>query len=278
MIRFFLHVIFLCSFLGQNLILFSKTENKLFYDAVRAEATGDLPLAVSLYEEAATISKSPNLYGNLANLYCKTEKYGKAVINYRRALLLDPTNRIIKNNLDYALKIANLGSKNSDFSSYLDTNSVDFWVVSLSVLFWMGALLLAFLFFLGWPMIRLIVPVIIWCSLLGFMMWVVDISSENRDLLKRELIVLTTDLSDGNSTVRLPLRRFAGTGSSANTHVFPGESLWLTLTDDSTPQTHLSKGEKLWYLVHNRNKTKKGWIQRDSFAFLIPDEQENKNY
>jgi hypothetical protein len=78
--------------------------------------------------------------------------------------------------------------------------------------------------------------------------------------------------------VRLPLRRFAGSGSSANTHVFPGESLWLTLTDDSTPQTHLSKGEKLWYLVHNRNNTKKGWIQRDSFAFLIPDEQENKNY
>ena len=277
MIRFILHVIILGLFLTQSLSLFSKTENKLFYDAVRAEATGDLPLAVSLYEETATIRKSPNLYGNLANLYCKTEKYGKAVLNYRRALLLDPANRIIKSNLDYALKIANLDSKNSNFSSYLNSSSVDFWIISLSALFWVGALILAFLFFLGWPMIRLLVPTLIWCSLLGFIMWMVDMCSENRDLLKRELIVLATDLNDGNSSVRVPLRRFAGTGSSANTYVLPGESLWLTLADDSLPQTHQSKGEKLWYLVHSKNNIKKGWVQKDSFGFLIPGEQEKRN-
>ena len=48
--------------------------------------------AISLYKEAMTTDGvSPQLYYNLGNAYYRTGKLGQAVINYERALKLDPS-------------------------------------------------------------------------------------------------------------------------------------------------------------------------------------------
>ena len=107
MTRFISTLVVLCFIGSQSLIANSK--DKLFYDAVRAEASGDLLTAIDLYEGASKVSKSSNLHGNLANLYFKTEKYGKAVLNYRRALLLDPGNRAFQEK--FKLRFRNCRSK-----------------------------------------------------------------------------------------------------------------------------------------------------------------------
>ena len=124
MTRFISTLVVLCFIGSQSLIANSK--DKLFYDAVRAEASGDLLTAIDLYEGASKVSKSSNLHGNLANLYFKTEKYGKAVLNYRRALLLDPGNRAFQENLNFALETAGVNFPKTDLSIYLNSSSIDF--------------------------------------------------------------------------------------------------------------------------------------------------------
>ena len=98
------------------LLFFQKSqagdENRFFYEAVRAEASGELEKAINLYETISKEVHSANLYGNLGNLHFKTKRYGNAISNYRKALLLDPSNREIRGNLSYALTVANISQIN----------------------------------------------------------------------------------------------------------------------------------------------------------------------
>ena len=65
-----LYCIFICAFILRSQCAGGQ-EDRLFYDAVRTEAAGDLDQAINLYLEASTLSHSANLHGNLANLYFK---------------------------------------------------------------------------------------------------------------------------------------------------------------------------------------------------------------
>ena len=125
----------------------SKVEDRIFYDAVRAEASGDLENAVNLYEKVATGTHSPNLHGNLANLYFKLGKYGQAIVNYRQALLLDPSNREIRENLSFALEVANVPKNQRVLSNYLNSESIDFWFIMMAVIFWTGSLAFSYFYF-----------------------------------------------------------------------------------------------------------------------------------
>ncbi|MDC0647027.1 tetratricopeptide repeat protein, partial [Opitutales bacterium] len=68
------------------------SNEKLFYDAVRAEASGDLVKAVEIYCEIAKTDHSANLHANLANLYFKLENYARVILHLRKAIWLDPEN------------------------------------------------------------------------------------------------------------------------------------------------------------------------------------------
>ncbi|MBQ1969805.1 MAG: tetratricopeptide repeat protein, partial [Paludibacteraceae bacterium] len=61
---------------------------------------GDFASAVSLYEEALKSGESATLYYNLGCAYYKLGKLGPAILNYERALLLDPHNEDTKYNLE----------------------------------------------------------------------------------------------------------------------------------------------------------------------------------
>jgi len=68
---------------------------------------GDYSQAVASYESILKTKKhSAELYYNLANSYYKLHKVAPAIYNYEKALLLNPNDKEIKNNLNFARKMA----------------------------------------------------------------------------------------------------------------------------------------------------------------------------
>ena len=60
--------------------------------------------AVRIYETVITNEGgSSDLYYNLGNAFFRSDMVGKAILNYERALRLDPTDKDTKANLEYAL-------------------------------------------------------------------------------------------------------------------------------------------------------------------------------
>ena len=94
-----------------------KDEDRLFYDAVRAEASGDLDQAITYYLQASKLSHSSNLHGNLANLYFKKEQFGHSILHFRKALLLKPNNNQLSANLDFAHEMAKTPPNTKNFAS-----------------------------------------------------------------------------------------------------------------------------------------------------------------
>ena len=78
----------------------------IFYDAVRAEASGDLEKAIKIYKTLSAKSHSASLHANLANLFFKVEDYAKAVLHFRKAIWIDPGNRDYIANLSLALEMS----------------------------------------------------------------------------------------------------------------------------------------------------------------------------
>ena len=71
--------------------------------AAEAYQRGDYADAVALYEQsAAQEGVSAAFYYNLGNAYYKSGLYPNAILNYERALLLDPSNEDVLFNLDMA--------------------------------------------------------------------------------------------------------------------------------------------------------------------------------
>ena len=58
--------------------------------------------AITDYEHLLKAGESASLYYNLGNAYFRTDNVTKAILNYERALLLDPGNRDIRFNLQFA--------------------------------------------------------------------------------------------------------------------------------------------------------------------------------
>lgn len=68
-----------------------------------AYVKGDYKAAIEIYESlAANNGESADVYYNLANAYYKSENIAKAVLNYERALLLNPDDEDIRFNLELA--------------------------------------------------------------------------------------------------------------------------------------------------------------------------------
>ena len=71
-------------------------------DADSAYVRGDYAQAIALYEELLEEGESSEVYYNLGNSYFKADNIGKSIVNYERALLLNPGNSDIRANLDIA--------------------------------------------------------------------------------------------------------------------------------------------------------------------------------
>ena len=121
-----------------------------------AYINGNYELAAQQYEDIiATVGVAPELYYNLGNTYYKLNEVGLAILNYERALRLDPKNSDAQFNLEMAqLKVVDnivdtptffLGKWIDNFVKFLSSNQ---WFY-LSITFFIVCLIFAFLFIFG---------------------------------------------------------------------------------------------------------------------------------
>lgn len=97
---------------------FTAHADSLAAQADSAYNRGDFSEAESLYKQAAQIDGvSPQLYYNLGNTYYRLNDLGHAVINYERALKLDPSMGDARANLNFVNK--KILDKPEDDSSFL---------------------------------------------------------------------------------------------------------------------------------------------------------------
>ena len=93
----FIIVCLVCCFrgLGQSEVLFQK--------ATEAYNTGEYQKAIDLYSDILENGKhSAELYFNLGNCHYKLDEIGPSIYFYEKALLLEPNDQEIKNNLGFA--------------------------------------------------------------------------------------------------------------------------------------------------------------------------------
>ena len=67
-----------------------------------AYAAGNYITAAAIYEQLLADGESSVLYYNLGNAYFKSDDIARSILNYERALLLDPSNDDIRFNLELA--------------------------------------------------------------------------------------------------------------------------------------------------------------------------------
>lgn len=86
-------------------ILFSQDNQQLFKTANDAYLAKNFQLAIEQYEAILESgSRSPVLYYNLGNAYYSANKLGKAILNYERGLLLDPSDEDLNHNIELVRK------------------------------------------------------------------------------------------------------------------------------------------------------------------------------
>ena len=102
--------------------------------------------AADLYAEMFQYGESVALYYNYANSLYKSNQLGLAILNYERALRLDPTNDDIKFNLEFVNKMK------TDKIEPLERFFLSEWMVALSRLLtsnqWAYASIISFIFML----------------------------------------------------------------------------------------------------------------------------------
>lgn len=249
--------------------------DRLFYDAVRAEASGDLDQAINFYLQASKLSHSSNLHGNLANLYFKKEQFGHAILHFRKALLLHPGNKELSANLAFAHEMAKTPRVNQHFSNtYFSGSTLSFWCILSAFIFWSGFLSFIYLIYFKASKTPLLYFTLVWIIVGGLTGYATRISFLANSELSREVIAFMPSIENNQST-KISLRRFAGETNSANTTLLPGQSLIIDLEKDGTNKTHISPDGKNWYLARSNDGKKKGWIQQDEFGWLIDPTTKN---
>ena len=92
-------------------------------------------LVAGLISAGAT---APELFYNLGNIWLKDGEQGRAILNFRRSLVLDPNFTPAQRNLDSVLR--SIGNPEAHpFYQWLRLRS-DFWFALTAILFWLTAI------------------------------------------------------------------------------------------------------------------------------------------
>lgn len=217
-------------------------------DADSAYVRGDYAQAIALYEELLTEGESPEVYYNLGNSYFKIDNMGKSILNYERALLLDPGNSDIRANLDIARSKTqdNLVSTPSIFfvvwiSSLINTMSVKQWAICGIIAFILLLFSLGVFFFTMSERTKKISFIFAICFLIFTIVSnIFAFSQKNRLINRNDAIVLTPSV-----TVR-------STPSESGTSLFIlHEGTKVTIKDNTMQEwkeIELSDGKVGWIL------------------------------
>ena len=136
-------------------VLFAETPEELYIKANSDYENGDYEKAISSYEELLDMNKvSLEVFYNLGNVYFKSKKIGKAILNYERALRMAPRDSDIQLNLRLtrAMAIDKINTQERGFildaALFLyDRMNINELTVTCSILYFFIIMLLVFSIF-----------------------------------------------------------------------------------------------------------------------------------
>ena len=122
--------------LGVTLLLAQSASQ--FTKANQEFASGDFKAAIADYEEMVRAGEdAPNLFYNLGNAYFRQKDLGRAILNYERALALDPRHPEAQANLRIARDEARaLELIPNRWERWLVLTSADQYAVGATIAFW----------------------------------------------------------------------------------------------------------------------------------------------
>src|ERR1700731_760536 len=125
----------ICTFIAAS--AFAQTDPQ-FAKANQEYAQGHFKEAIGSYETLARSGQwSANLFYDLGNAYFRTSDFGNAILNYERALVLDPRHPEAKANLQIARDEARaLELQQSGPERYLRLATTNRYAVSAAIAFW----------------------------------------------------------------------------------------------------------------------------------------------
>ena len=246
------------------------SKEQMFYDAVRTEASGDLQQALNIYSNLSSHGHSAPLHANKANLYYKVSDYPLSVLHFRKALLLNPQNRDYASSLSLALDKCGIPpDQRADTNLSFPIELYPYSHFLLSALIWGG--IITFIWFFRFPLRGKFFYLIIcgWITSVILLYRYYDQCNDQLSILKHEGIAYQPSGLEANQTNEVALRVFAGNGSSSNTVIPAGTSLFLDLGKNDQPRVHSSPSGEKWFLVRSFSGANKGWVREDEFIKII---------
>jgi tetratricopeptide (TPR) repeat protein len=223
-------------------------ESSLWGDANRAYAEGKFEEAkVDYLQLVSQGNRSPELFFNLGNTYLKLDDKGRAALNFKRALAVDPGLQPAKRNLALALQAAGAEPESGTVSDWF-ANYPDWWLLIGSISFW----ILIYTCYLRLiskrfrPLSTAVLTVAIPCTwlFLGLAFWVGD-GVKARDL---GFII----------------------NSSADVHYGPANGARVLETLGLGEPIHIVSERGAWTLCHTDSGSA-GWIPSNSIERLVPE-------
>ena len=125
-------------------------QNPAFAKANEDYSAGRFQEAVDGYQNLVASGRwSANLFYNLGNAWFRLGNFGEAILNYERALALDPHHPESEANLRIARDEARaLELRTQGFARYIETGTFTQYSVAAAVAFWIACFAAARLFFL----------------------------------------------------------------------------------------------------------------------------------
>ena len=160
----------------------------------------DYASAIQIYEALLKEGEAAEVYYNLGNSYYKTGDIAKAILNYERALLIQPGNAYIRANLEIARANKVIPVPEVFFVSWtkslINCLSVDAWAKVGVVCFFLLLASLYFFFFskqIVWKKIGFIAGIVF--LVLGLLANVFAFQQKNELLNRNNAIVLTPSVT-----------------------------------------------------------------------------------
>lgn len=215
--------------------------------------------SAKLYEQAKEDGVSTELYYNLGNAYYKSGEIGKAVLNYERALLLDPSNSDAAYNLDFVNSklVDKLESDENIIDSFIHNivsiTSPNGWAViaivtfillliSAAIYIFSNDVLLKKIGFFGGIILLLLV---VFTNLIAI--------TESRNFSNREYAVITDDIVILSTSPRVPKSK---TEEAFLLH----EGAKIKILD--SVQVKIDTISVMWFDV-KADRTHRAWIQKN---------------
>ena len=138
-----------CTFVGASAFAQSETE---FTKANQEYAEGHFKEAIDRYEALVRSGQwSANLFYDLGNAYFRTGDFGRAILNYERALTLERHHPEAAANLQIARDEARALEMQPSWSErYLQLASINQYSIAAAVAFWVGVFCIVRLIFARW--------------------------------------------------------------------------------------------------------------------------------